>query len=222
MLVFRVLLVLAFEAGLLAWGLGGLAALFTTPRALALLAVWGVAGMALSVLRPARGQDVRRADRDVFALLALALLPLAIPGVAAWGGRIGRWPLPASEWLGWLGVLMSALGLYVRVSAMRQLGVRFSPLVALQREHALETSGWYARVRHPGYLGAQLASYGAAITFGSALALPLALVMTCFQLARVHREETLLAAHFGDEWRSYARRTPALLPWPRPAARGSA
>ncbi len=213
-LLFRVLLVLAFETSLLAWGLGGPAALLASPRALALIAVWGVAGGALTVLRPVRGQNVRRSERDPWALLALALLPLAIPGVAAWGGRLRAWPLPAAALLGWLGVALSALGLWVRVSAMRQLGARFSPIVALQQEHALETTGWYAVVRHPGYLGAQLASYGAAITFGSALALPLAAVMTLFQLARMRREETLLAAHFGDAWRAYARRTPALLPSP--------
>ena len=132
--------------------------------------------------------------------------------MAAWGGRVGRWPLPAPETLGWLGVALSALGLWIRVSAMRQLGPRFSPLLAVQRGHALETTGWYAAVRHPGYLGALLASWGAAMTFGSALALPLALVMTFFQLDRVRREEALLAGAFGEAWRDYAQRTGALLP----------
>jgi protein-S-isoprenylcysteine O-methyltransferase Ste14 len=114
----------------------------------------------------------------------------------------------------WLGVALSALGLWVRVGAMRQLGARFSPLLAIQREHALETTGWYAVVRHPGYLGALLASWGAALAFGSALALPLALAMTLVQIDRVRREERLLAAEFGDAWRDYARRTGALLPRP--------
>jgi len=217
----RVLVVLALEAALLAWGLGGLAALAASPRALALLAIWGVTGVTLGVTRPARGQDVSRAQRDPLAMLALALLPLAIPGVAAWGGRVGRWPLPAPEVIGWLGVALSALGLWIRVSAMRQLGARFSPLLAVQREHALETTGWYAVVRHPGYLGALLASWGAAIAFGSALAFPLVLVMTFFQLDRVRREETLLAGAFGEAWRDYAQRTGALLPrlLPRPTKR---
>ena len=42
--------------------------------------------------------------------------------------------------------------------------------------------------------------------------------MTLFQLARVRREEALLAAHFGDAWRDYARRTGALLPRPARAS----
>lgn len=218
LLVLRALIALAVEAALLAWGLGGPAALAASPRALALLAIWGVAGITLNVTRPARGQDLSHAERDPLAMVALALLPLAIPAVAAWGGRTGRWPLPAPEAIGWLGVAASALGLWMRVSAMRQLGARFSPLLALQREHALETTGWYAVVRHPGYLGALLASFGAAITFGSAVALPLALAMALVQADRARREDALLAAHFGDTWRDYARRTGALLP--RPGARG--
>ena len=211
-IVARVLVALAIESALLAWGLGGVRALLASPRALALIAIWGVAGLTLGFARPARGQDVVRAEKDPLAMIALALIPLAIPGVAAWGGRLGVWPLPTPELLGWAGVALSGAGLGVRVAAMRQLGVRFSPLLAVQREHALETTGWYARVRHPGYLGSLLASWGAAIAFGSAMALPLALLMTAFQWDRVRREERLLESHFGDAWRAYAARTGALLP----------
>ena len=211
-IVTRALIVLAIESALLAWGLGGVGALLASPRAWALIAVWGVVGVTLGFARPARGQDVVRAEKDPLAMAMLALIPLAIPGVAAWGGRLGVWPLPAPTLLGWLGVALSGAGLWIRVSAMRQLGARFSPLLAVQREHALETTGWYARVRHPGYLGSLLASWGAAIVFGSAMALPLAALMTAFQLDRVRREERLLEGQFCDAWRAYAARTGALLP----------
>lgn len=210
----RALLATALEAGLLAWGLGGLAALWRSPQALALLAIWLVSGAVLTITRPARGQAVARSERDVVTMLVLALVPLAIPSLAAWGGRLGRWPLPWADVIGPLGVLLSGLGLTVRIAAMRQLGARFSPLVAVQREHTLETTGWYARVRHPGYAGALLASLGAAIAFGSALALPLVGVMLIAQSARIRREEALLEAHFGDTWRDYAARTGALVPFP--------
>jgi protein-S-isoprenylcysteine O-methyltransferase Ste14 len=211
-IVLRVLVALAAETALLAWGLGGLAALLASPRALALVAIWGVTGLVLGVSRPTRAHDTVRAERDPLPMLALALLPLAIPGVAAWGGRLGLWPLPAPDATGWLGVALAALGLWIRVSAMRQLGGRFSPFVALQREHALETTGWYARVRHPGYLGALIASLGAALAFGSALALPLVAAMSGFQWRRLRHEERVLASHFGEAWRAYAARTGALLP----------
>lgn len=214
-IVLRVTLALAFEAALLAWGLGGLGALAAEPRACALIASWGATSFTLAVARPARGQAVERAERDALAMAALALLPLATPAVAAWGGRERLWPLPGAEAVGWCGVALSAAGLALRVAAMRQLGTRFSPLVALQSGHTLETGGWYALVRHPGYLGALLASLGAAVAFGSAVALPLVVAMTVFQVTRVRREERLLAERFGEDWAAYAARTPALWPWPR-------
>ncbi len=208
----RAAVALAVELLLLAWGMGGFAAVFASPRALALLAIWGAAGVTLTLTRPARGQDTTRTEKDPLAMLLLALIPLGTPALAAWGGRSGTWLLPAPEALGWLGVALSAAGLFMRVAAMLQLGTRFSPLLAVQREHALETTGWYSVVRHPGYLGALLANLGASIAFGSAVALPAAAVMILVQADRVRREERLLAGHFGDAWQAYARRTGALLP----------
>src|SRR5439155_6944026 len=91
-------------------------------------------------------------------------------------------------------------------------GSRFSPLIAVQREHPLETAGLYARIRHPGYLGAWLAALGAALAFGSALALPLLGLMLLSLESRMRREELLMERHFGDRYRRYRERTGRLLP----------
>lgn len=209
----RAALATVVEAALLAWGCGGVNAMLAEPRALALLALWFGIGVALNTTRPVRGQRVEHSRPDALAMAALALLPLAIPALAAWGGRTGTWSLPAPQVVGWVGVGVAVLGLSLRVAAMRQLGARFSPLVALQQDHTLETRGWYAHVRHPGYLGAIAASLGTAVAFGSAVALPWVAVMLAVQVARIRREETLLAGRFGEAWIAYASRTGAL--WPR-------
>src|SRR5689334_2143927 len=113
-LVLRVVLVMAVEASLLAWGLGGYAQLLATPRALALVALWFVSGVVLSIARPTRAHDTQKAEKDPLPMLFLALLPVAIPPLAAWGGRLAKWPLPAPQALGWLGVALVALGLWIR------------------------------------------------------------------------------------------------------------
>ena len=64
LLALRALVALALEAALLAWGLGGRDALAASPRALALLAIWGVTGLTLSITRPVRSQETVRAERD--------------------------------------------------------------------------------------------------------------------------------------------------------------
>lgn len=206
-----------FEAALLAAGIGGFERLVRDPRALVLLALFAASGLLLSIRRPTRSRDLAEKRPDPLLMVALFVAPLLMPAVAAFGASRALFTLPYANTVSWCGVALVALGLFVRVSAMFQLGPRFSPLVSVQREHALETRGLYAFVRHPGYLGAQLAALGCALSFGSALALPLVAVMFAAQLARIRAEERLMAERFGDAWREYAARTGGL--WPRLGAR---
>ncbi|MFN8589067.1 MAG: isoprenylcysteine carboxylmethyltransferase family protein [Candidatus Eisenbacteria bacterium] len=207
----------ALEAALLALGLGGFEPLVRDPRALALVAIFALTGLALTARQPARARDANEKRPDPLPMAVLFLVPLVTPMIAAYGARHALFTLPHANTVSWCGVALVAVGLAVRVSAMHQLGSRFSPLVSLQHEHELETSGLYGVVRHPGYLGALLANLGCALAFGSALALPLLALMFAAQLARIRAEEALMAARFGDAWRTYSRRTGALLP--RPARR---
>jgi protein-S-isoprenylcysteine O-methyltransferase Ste14 len=204
----------AIDAALLAWGLGGFPALLRHGRALALLAVWTIGGLILARLRPARGQEVaERQPEPGLWMPALFLLPLVTPALAAWGERLGIAILPGGAALRWAGVALSAGGLAVRIAAMSQLGPRFSPLLAIQHGHTLETRGLYRRIRHPGYLGAALASTGAALAFGSALGLVPVAVFWALLALRAGLEERMLEARFGDEFRAWRSRTGAF--WPR-------
>ena len=205
-------LVLAFDAVLLAIGLGGFAAVARDPRAIALLVVWGLGGLALALRRPVRGQDVARANHDLSLMVVLFVVPEFTPMLAALAARHAWAMLPHASAVSWGGIALVAAGLVLRIGAMLRLGPRFSPLVAVQREHALETSGPYAWVRHPGYLGSLVTCLGGALAFGSAAMLPLVAIMLAAQLARVRGEEKLLASHFGAAWSEYAAQTGALLP----------
>ena len=210
--VLRSFLVLALDAALLALGLGGVPALVHEPRALALLAAWGIGGAVLAARAPVRGSDIVALEKDPGAMVLLFFVPLLTPVLAALGAQHHWWLLPGAPAWGWAGVALAVAGFTLRIAAMSQLGARFSPLVAVQREHVLETRGLYGAIRHPGYLGALLGCLGAALAFDSALALPLFLVMLGAELARVQREEVLLARHFGAAWHDYAARTGALVP----------
>jgi protein-S-isoprenylcysteine O-methyltransferase Ste14 len=210
----RTLPVLALDAVLLAVGLGGADRLVRDPRAWALLAFTAASTFALALLRPVRGGAPTTARPDPLPMLVLFVVPLVTPMAGAFGAA-HAWAIPrGSNTLSWIGVALVGAGLALRIAAMRVLGARFSPLVALQPEHALETRGPYARVRHPGYLGSLVACLGGALAFGSLAALPLPAIMLAAQLARVRAEERLLAAHFGEAWTAYAAHTGALLPRP--------
>lgn len=203
----------AIDVMLLALALGGFGALLRHPRAPWLLLVWMALGAFLAIARPVSRQDVVEArpdDRVVF--LALFFLPMFSPPLAALGERLALWTLPGGAALRWAGVALSGAGLALRIAAMMQLGSRFAPVPAIQREHALETRGLYSRIRHPGYLGAWLAALGGVLAFGSALGLvPVALMLAAFAL-RIRREERLLESRFGDEFRRWRARTGGLFP----------
>ena len=207
------LLAAALDAVLLAWALGGWRAVLAHPRAPALLAVWLVCALVLALRRPVRAQHPAETERESpWLTLALFALPLAVPPLAALGERHGIAMIPGGAARAWAGVVLVAVGLAIRIAAMVRLGSRFSPLVVVQEEHALETRGLYALVRHPGYLGALLAATGALLAFGSAVALPALLAFAAALGIRARLEERLMARRFGDAWRVYRERTRAFLP----------
>jgi protein-S-isoprenylcysteine O-methyltransferase Ste14 len=207
------LAVTALDGLLLAFALGGLGALIAHRRALALLAIWGVGGIALAWLRPVRTHDPIELRRDPpYTMPLLFLIPLITPPLSALGERREMGLLPGGEALRWAGVALTMIGFTIRIAAIARLGSRFSPFVAVQRSHVLETRGVYAHVRHPGYLGAWLVTLGAALAFGSAVALPLVLVMLLILESRAQREDEVLERHFGDEFRRYRAHTGRFFP----------
>lgn len=207
------LAVTAVDAALLALALGGVGALLHHARARALIVLWGAGAVVLGLLRPVRAQDVvERAPAQVPLLIALLFVPLLTPALSALGERFGWVPLPGGEPLRWSGVALVAIGLAIRTLAMVQLGSRFSPQIALQRGHTLETRGLYARIRHPGYLGSALAALGAALAFGSAVGLVGVALMGVALHLRMVQEEEMLARRFARDYAEYRARTGRLLP----------
>lgn len=118
--------------------------------------------------------------------------------------------LPA--WASWTGVGVTALGLGVAVWARVHLGRLWSGTVAIKSRHSIVRSGPYGAARHPIYSGLLLALLGTAITRGTLGAL-IGLVLLVFGIfVRIRHEETLLIAHFGDEYRRYKEDVPAVVP----------
>jgi|SRR5262245_24751144 len=207
------LLVTALDALLLAVALGGVVRLLAHPRAVTLLILWAIGAVTLALLRPVRGTAAATVERESpLVLIGLFLIPLLAAPLAALSERLAIGQLPGGDPVRWMGVALGGLGLAVRIVAMAQLGPRFSPLVALQKEHTLETGGLYARIRHPGYLGAWLAALGGALAFGGGISLPLVLIMGLLLSARAAREEAMLERRFGEDYRRYRAHSGRFVP----------
>jgi hypothetical protein len=152
---------------------------------------------------------LRRAD----AVTALLSGP-GLAGPAGDAARVGSVGFAFA--LALLGVLLAATGALLASSAKRALGGLFTANLGVKEDHALITTGPYALVRHPIYLGILLFVLGTGLVFdrGAVILLAVALV-PCF-LVQAGIEERIFAAHFGAQHADYRARVPAVLPWPRP------
>jgi len=90
------------------------------------------------------------------------------------------------------------------------------------RSRRLATSGAYAHVRHPQYVGLLLVMVGFLLQWPTIPTLVMfpALMGVYRRLALA--EEREVAARFGPAWADYAARTPRFLPWPSHRTPGDA
>lgn len=147
------------------------------------------------------------------ALATLLLVPTLMAGASALAYADRHAILVFHfEWCRWIGLNLFTAGGWIQWLSMRQLGNRYSPLVALQSSHELVQKGIYSRVRHPMYTGLLLALPGIAAIFRSDFALPVAIATAVFVGIRIHTEERMLSARFVAEFESYKQRTKMLIP----------
>jgi protein-S-isoprenylcysteine O-methyltransferase Ste14 len=192
-------------------GWGGLAAFFAQPARIALAIVtFALAAAALFTegnLSPGERED--RGNRWVLAVFAI--IGLASAYLPAYTDRHDIWTL-GGDGVRWLGVFLFAAGGALRLWPVFVLGHRFSGLVAIQKGHALVTTGIYSRIRNPSYLGLLISSLGWALAFRSIIGIILVAALIPPLIARMMSEEKLLGAQFGAEYEAYRARTSRLIP----------
>lgn len=115
-----------------------------------------------------------------------------------------------------LALLLLACGLFIYSRARRQFStdqvLGRSELQPGKHEQRLVTSGIRGRVRHPYYLGHSLNLAGITLATGSFALFLLWGFAVITGVVMVRLEERELLARFGDQYRDYQRRVPALLP----------
>jgi protein-S-isoprenylcysteine O-methyltransferase Ste14 len=145
----------------------------------------------------------------------------AIAFLLAWTSRavtsVGRPALPSTPRIGLAAILLlCAASLMFR--SMRTLGPQWSIQARTLANHRLITTGPYAGVRHPIYLGIGLFLMAASVVAATWWAFVAALgLYVAGSMLRIQAEDRLLASRFGQEFENYRQRVPALLPWRRSA-----
>ena len=116
--------------------------------------------------------------------------------------------------MGWLAVIFIITGIFIRIWSITKLGNFFTPTVQIQDDHKLITSGPYAIVRHPSYLGAFLCITSGALILNSITGYIAA--CACMGIAYYYRiiaEEQKLISYFGNSYTDYMKNTKMIIPF---------
>ncbi|MGH7464461.1 MAG: methyltransferase family protein [Longimicrobiales bacterium] len=134
--------------------------------------------------------------------------------LAAWVLVRGRWRFLGEHDSGVAiaGAVLALTGALFAAWGKARLGRLFSPQLGVQEGHSLVTTGPYAVVRHPIYLGLIDFIIGSALYRNDIALLIAALLFALYFTAQIRIEERFFAAHFGRKWEEYRDRTPALFP----------
>ena len=92
------------------------------------------------------------------------------------------------------------------------LAVSWKHLYEAQRTHRLATSGPYARVRHPQYIGFVLIMTGFLLQWPTLVTLAMYPVLVFMYARLAKREEAEMLEQFGDAYRRYKDRVPSFFP----------
>jgi len=183
---------------------------------------------AFSFTKPKTRRDWR--SFGAFSAFIVALFtemygfPLTIYLLSGWLGR--RYPQLAllshdaghlwNTLLGWKGDphlnpfhLLSNVFL---VCGFIMLGAAWDVLYKAQRDHKLATTGVYARMRHPQYVGFITIMVGFLLQWPTLLTLVMFPILVTMYARLARREEREVRATFGAEWDRYAASTPAFIP----------
>jgi len=210
----RVALVLvgtALYLGLAVLGWGGVDAFFANSARRALAVALVVVSLA-SLFAGGNVSPGEREDRgNRWVLAPLILVGLLSGYVPALTDRLNFWTI-GGETLRWVGVALFIIGAALRLWPVYVLGRRFSGLVAIQKDHRLETRGIYSIIRHPSYLGLFVNALGWSLAFRSGVGVILTMLQIPPLLARIVAEERLLRSQFGSEYEAYRARTARFIP----------
>jgi protein-S-isoprenylcysteine O-methyltransferase Ste14 len=115
--------------------------------------------------------------------------------------------------LGYLGCLVLALGITIRLVAVATLQRYFTVSVSILEQHEIVETGIYSLIRHPAYLGHLVSLLGIGLVLGNWVGLAaLVLLPLAGILYRIQVEERALLRYFGAAYQAYVDRTKRLLP----------
>ena len=121
--------------------------------------------------------------------------------------------LAGAVWLRPLSLAILVAGLAIRAVAIVTLGKAFSVNVAIRESQKVQRKGIYRLVRHPSYLGMELAFLAIGLRSRNWACLAWVFILPSLAiLYRIYVEEAALHKAFPEEYAEYSRETKRLIP----------
>jgi protein-S-isoprenylcysteine O-methyltransferase Ste14 len=116
--------------------------------------------------------------------------------------------------LQWIGLVLVVAGTRICIVARKQIGANWvhGAEYQIKKKQELVTTGIYAYIRHPIYAGVFLMYIGSELVSGSYLVISFLAFFFIFSV-QAKREEKILLAHFGEQYRGYMKKTKMLIPF---------
>lgn len=155
--------------------------------------------------------------REPIGSRLLHVIPLLLAVWLLLGRAVPSWLhqrlLPRAAWEFWTAAVIIALGLLFTVWARVHLGANWSGVVTIKQGHELIDTGPYAVVRHPIYSGLLAAFIGSAVAIGEWRGVLAVLIASAAFWRKLGLEERWMTERFGERYRVYRERVPALVPF---------
>jgi protein-S-isoprenylcysteine O-methyltransferase Ste14 len=175
---------------------------------MAMFLVWAVTGLNLKATARSRSEGTSRIA--VYIVWAGWWLLFA-HGFGR--GPLSRRVLEPSIATGYVGLVITSLGLAFAVLARLYIGKNWSPLIQVKEGHELIQTGPYAVVRHPIYSGLMLATLGTAIAYGELSGFAGFMMVVAAWGYKSRLEEAAMAEQFGAQYEKYRSHVKGLIPF---------
>lgn len=164
---------------------------------------------------PKTDRRVTLAERSLHTVesIGMGLLP-GVYGLTSWLDFADyNWAPATQAIVGSMGTVFLGAAIWLFWRSHRDLGANWSPFLEIGDQQRLITHGVYRAIRHPMYASQLLYGVAQALLLHNWIAGCAGLVVfLLLYLVIVPREERMMLAHFGDEYRAYCEQTGRIVP----------
>lgn len=175
---------------------------------------WGVIRFRPNIKsRKTRIAVTKRPPIERFSMFASQLGLGIVPAIWVFSGFPAKFDHSVNAVSVIFGALLFAFSLYLFRKTHKALGKMWSHSLDLREGHKLVTKGIYEKVRHPMYSAFWLWAVAPPFLLANWLAGLAGIVgFGTLYFLRVGREEAMMEAQFGNDYREYSKRTARIIP----------